>query len=79
MLGWRHEIQVDDLEPEAGDPLHEPGEGCLIWQLGAKGCRARAYGDRAVVKFCAERGARLANESDLIRLGSHPDSRPDVL
>jgi hypothetical protein len=53
---------------EAGDPLHEPGEGCLIRQLSAKGCLAWAYGDLAVVEFCAQRRTCLAPESDLICL-----------
>ncbi len=46
-------MQVEDFKPEAGDPEYEPAEGCLIWQLGAKGCRARARGDLAVVEFRA--------------------------
>lgn len=66
---WRrHEAHVDDFKPEAGDPLHQPGKGCLIWQLGAKGCGARAYGDLAVVEFRAQRGTRLAAERDLVGL-----------
>jgi hypothetical protein len=48
-------------------------KGTLIWQIGAKGGRARAYGDRTVVKFCAQRDTSLTNEGDLIRLGSHQD------
>ena len=56
-LFWqrRHEVQVHHFksEAEAADPLHQPHEGTLIGQLGAKGRRARAYGDRAVVEFCA--------------------------
>jgi hypothetical protein len=52
--GWRrHEVQVHHFKSEASDPLHQPEEGTLIWQVGAKGGRARAYGDRAVVKFRA--------------------------
>ena len=27
----RGDAQVDQLESEAGDPLHEPVEGALIW------------------------------------------------
>jgi hypothetical protein len=66
---WRrHEAHVDHFKPEADDPLHEPGKGCLIWQLGAKGCGARADGDLAVVEFRAQRGTCLAPESDLICL-----------
>ena len=49
----RHEPYADYFEVEAGDPLHEPAQGCLIWQLGAKGCRAWANGDLAVVEFRA--------------------------
>jgi hypothetical protein len=67
--GWRrHEAHEDYFEVEAGDPLHEPGQGCLIWQLGAKGCRAWAGGDLAVVEFRAQRGTCPAGEGDLIRL-----------
>jgi hypothetical protein len=67
--GWRrHEAYDDYFEVEAGDPLHKPGQGCLIWQIGAKGCRTWANGDIAVVEFRAQRGACLAAESDLIRL-----------
>jgi hypothetical protein len=64
----RHEAHVSYFKVEAGDPLHEPGEGRLIRQLSAKGCLAGAYGDLAVVKFRAQRGTRLAPESDLICL-----------
>jgi hypothetical protein len=67
--GWQcHEVQVDHFKPEAIDPLHEPGEGRLVWQFGAKGCRARTYSDLAVVEFCAQDGARLARERDLVCL-----------
>jgi hypothetical protein len=67
--GWRrHEVHVDQFKPEAGDPLQEPGEGCLIGQLSAKGRRARADGDLAVVEFRAQCSARLAAERDLVRL-----------
>ena len=69
-------MHVDDLKPEIGDPLQEPDEGRLIWHLGAKGCRARADGDRAVFEFHAQQDARLAGESDLIRLRFHQDYRP---
>ena len=61
------------FQSEAGDPLHQPVEGSLIWQLGAKSRRIRTHGDRAVVKFCAKRHARLTREGDFIRLGSHQD------
>jgi len=62
----RYDVHVDDFKPKVGDPLHEPAEGSLIWQLGAKGCRAGTGADLAVVEFRAQRGARLARESDLI-------------
>jgi hypothetical protein len=61
-------VHMDYFKVEAGDPLYEPGEGCLIWQFGAKGCRAWADGDLAVVEFRAQRRACLAPESDLICL-----------
>src|SRR5271165_1314235 len=64
----RYDVHVDDFKPEVGDPSHEPAEGSLIWQLGAKGCRAGAGTDLAVVEFRAQRRTRLARESDLICL-----------
>ncbi len=71
--GWvpGHEMQVDDFKPEAGDSHYEPGQGGLIGQLGAKGRRGRAYGDRAVIEFRVQRGTRPPGESDVICLGSH--------
>lgn len=62
---------MDNFEPQRGDPLHEAGEGGGIWEFGAKGCRAWAYCDLAVVEFCAQYSARLASEGDLISLRSH--------
>ena len=59
------------FEVEADDPLDEPGQRALIWQIGAKGRRARAQDDFAVVEFRAHRGARLAREGDLVH--SHQD------
>jgi hypothetical protein len=44
-------VQVDDFEPETGYPLHEPSQGGLIGQLGAKGRRARTDGNRAVIEL----------------------------
>ena len=61
-------MQVDYFELEAGDPLHEPGQGCLVGQVGAKGCGAWADGDLAVVEFGAQRGTCLAGEGDLVCL-----------
>jgi hypothetical protein len=67
--GWRrHEAHEDNFEVEAGDPQHKPGQGCLVRQLGAKGCRIWASRYLAVVEFRAQRGTCLAAESDLIRL-----------
>jgi hypothetical protein len=65
---WRYAVYVDHLEAEAGDPLHEPGQGTLIGYLGVQGGRIGAYGDLAVIEFRAQRGAGLAHESDLICL-----------
>jgi hypothetical protein len=61
-------VHIDQLEAEAGDPLHEPVKGFLIGYLGAQGCRIRAYRDLAVIEFRAQRGAGLTYESDLICL-----------
>jgi hypothetical protein len=57
---------VGYFEVEADDPLDEPGQRALIWQLGAKGCRACSQGDLAVVKFRAHRWARLTRKGDLV-------------
>jgi hypothetical protein len=46
-------VQLDHLEPEAGDPEHEPGEGGLIWQHRTERRGIRAYGYLTVVKFLA--------------------------
>jgi len=68
-LGPRyHELHMDDFEPQGGDPLHEPGQGGGIWEFGTEGRRGRAYGDLAIVEFCAQYGARLAGESDLVHV-----------
>jgi hypothetical protein len=72
MLGWRrHLAHLDQFKPEAGDPEHEPGQGRLIGKLGAKGCRARADRDLAVVELGAQCRAGLAGKSDLICSRSH--------
>ena len=68
---WRHQVHVDHFQPEAGDPLHEPGESSLIGQLSAKCCGARADGDLAVLELRPQCGARLTRESDLVYLWSH--------
>jgi hypothetical protein len=61
-------VDADYFEVEAGDPLHKPTQGCLIWQLGAKGCRAWVSGHLTVIEFRAQRGTCLTPESDLICL-----------
>ena len=69
MLGWRRQpLHVEHFEPEAGDPLQQPGKCSLVGQLGTKGGRARTRGDLAVVEFRAQRGARRTRERDLIYL-----------
>ncbi len=72
-IRWRryHQVHVDYLKPEAGDPQYESGQGCLVGQLGAKGCGAGAYGDLAIIEFRAQCGARLTGERDFIGLKSH--------
>lgn len=70
---WRREVQVDHFKPEPDDPLHEPPESSLIWQLGAKGCRAGAHDNLAVIKFRAQGRTSLTRDGDLIGSGSHQD------
>jgi hypothetical protein len=65
------QAHVEQLESQAGDPLQESLEGTLIWYLGAKRGRARAHADVAVVELCAQRGARLTGEGNLIRSRLH--------
>ena len=67
----RHQMHVNDFEPQGGDPLHEADEGCSVWELGMEGCCARADGDRALVELCPQDSTRLASESDLIRVRWH--------
>ena len=45
---------MDDLEPQARDPLHLSDEGCRIREFGAEGGRALADDDLAVVEFLAQ-------------------------
>lgn len=66
-------MHIDHDKSQADDPLHQPGEGSLVRQLGAEDGRVRACGDLAVVELRAQRSARLATESDLIRVWSHWD------
>src|SRR5690242_5429758 len=66
-----HAVHVYDVKPQAGNPEHEPGQGGLIGQLSAKGGRARAHVDLAVVEFSADRGAGLAREGDLVSMWTH--------
>src|SRR5271167_4653762 len=68
-----HEQHVDDFKPKSGDPLHEPGEGSHVGQLGAEGSRVRAGGDLAVVELCAQRSVGLADKGDLVCAWWHWD------
>ena len=52
-------MNVDHFKPESDDPLNDSPKGSLIWQFGAKGRRARAYDNLAVVKFCSTGQNRL--------------------
>jgi hypothetical protein len=47
---------MDKFEPQGRDPDHESDEGCLIWQLGAEGCRARATVTSLVVNSVRSAG-----------------------
>jgi hypothetical protein len=64
-------VKVNDFRPKAGDPLHEPGEGSRVGQLGTEGGGIRACGDVAVVELCAQRFAGLAGDGYLIRIWLH--------
>jgi hypothetical protein len=63
----RDNAHIEQLEPEAGDSLHEPLQGTLIKQLGTHGGRAWADGDLAVVEFRLHHGTHLTEEGNLIR------------
>ena len=73
-----HKVHVDNFEPQAGDPLHQPDEGRRIREFGAEGGRALANGDLAVVEFRAKHRTGLASERDLIRLEWHRRYAPSV-
>jgi hypothetical protein len=66
-------MHVDHFKPESDDPLHDSPKGSLIWEFGAKGRRARAYDDIAVLEFCGQCRTGFTCESDLVRLWSHQD------
>jgi hypothetical protein len=61
-------VQVEDFKPEAIDPEHQPNEGCLVAQFGAKGGRTLAQDDLAVIELGAQRPACPADEGDLISM-----------
>lgn len=69
-------MHVDDFQPEAGDPRYKSGQGSLIWQFGTEGCRAGADADLAVSESRAQRGTRLAGESDFICLWPRHEPGP---
>ncbi len=64
-------MQVNHFKSQSDDPLDYSPEGSLVWHVCAKGRRARAQGDLAVVELCAQRRAGLTGESDLVRVWSH--------
>jgi hypothetical protein len=55
-------VNVDQFEPKAGDPLQEPVQGTLIWQLGAERRAVDAHEDLAVVEFRPQDAARPTDE-----------------
>src|ERR1700751_4552823 len=73
---WCHEAHVDHIESQAGDPLHQPGQCALIWQLRPESRPVGTYADLTVVELRAQRGARLAQEGDLIRSCVHRATPP---
>jgi hypothetical protein len=64
-------MQVNHFKSQSDDPFDYSPEGSLIWHVCAKGGRARAYDDLAVVELCAQRRTGLTCESDLVRVWSH--------
>lgn len=69
-------MHLDYIEVEADDPLDEPGQRTLIWQLSAKGSRACSQGDLAVVELCAHCRARLTRKGDFVCSWSHQGCPP---
>ena len=49
-------MHVDHVEAEPVDPLHQAPECGLIGYLSPQSCRARLYGDLAIVEFRMQRG-----------------------
>lgn len=62
----RHDAHINQLQPEAGDPLHESVQGALIRELSTKRRDTRADADFAVIKFRPHRGTRLTHECHLV-------------
>jgi hypothetical protein len=75
-FGLRHETHVDYVESQAVDPLHQPGQSAPIRQFGPEGGRAGTYGYLAILELRAQRGARLSQKRDLIRLCLHRVTPP---
>ena len=67
----RHEMHIDNLKPEAGDPLQQPGEGPPIRQLGAEHRGTATHSDFTVIEFRTQSAARLAGERNFVYLWSH--------
>ena len=64
--GRRHDVHVEELEPEAGDPLHKSVQRALVGQLSTERRGVGAYGDLAVVEFRPHRGTSLTHECHLV-------------
>ena len=70
-------MHLGDFEVEPDDPLDEPGQRALIWQVGAQSCRASSQDDLAVVEFRAHDRAGVAREGDsYIRTSAIPSQHP---
>jgi ABC-type nickel/cobalt efflux system permease component RcnA len=76
--GRRHQADVDDVEPQAVDAFHQPGQGGPIRELGAEGRGAPADGELAVLELTAQHSARLTQKSDLVNLCLHQGHLPGL-
>src|SRR6516225_1665720 len=47
----RHHAHVDHVEPQAADPLDQPGQGTPVRQFGPQRGRAGTYGDLAILEL----------------------------
>ena len=59
-------MDVEQLEPETGDPLDNSVQGALIKQVSTQCRGASAHEDLAVVELRVQGGACLTDKRDLV-------------